>query len=70
MAYDAPEPKRFVTYYRSMSSSSSVVVAAATTRNRQRPRDAFSTSPVSCPESAPPWRCRRSPDRERTAARS
>jgi len=29
-AYDAPEPKRFSTYYRSMSSSSSVVVATAT----------------------------------------
>ena len=27
--YDAPEPQRFVTYYRSMSSSSSVVVATA-----------------------------------------
>jgi hypothetical protein len=29
-AYDAPEPRRFVTYYRSMSSSSSVVITTAT----------------------------------------
>jgi hypothetical protein len=27
--YDAPEPKRFIGYYESMSSSSSVVVATA-----------------------------------------
>jgi hypothetical protein len=27
--YDAQEPQRFVTYYRSMSSNSSVVVATA-----------------------------------------
>jgi len=35
-AYDAPEPKRFVTYYRSMSSSSSVVVARATAQTDVR----------------------------------
>jgi hypothetical protein len=29
-SYDAPEPNRFVSYYRSMSSSSSIVVATAT----------------------------------------
>jgi hypothetical protein len=35
--YDAPEPKRFVSYYRSMSSSSSIVVAAATTQSSGQP---------------------------------
>jgi hypothetical protein len=31
-SYDAPEPKRFVSYYRSMASTSSIVVATATTQ--------------------------------------
>ena len=35
--YDAPEPKRFVSYYRSMSSTSSVLVATATTPLAVRP---------------------------------
>jgi hypothetical protein len=30
--YDSPEPKRFVTYYKSMASASSIVVATATSR--------------------------------------
>jgi hypothetical protein len=30
--YDAPEPRRFVTYYRSLSSSSSIVIATARTQ--------------------------------------
>jgi hypothetical protein len=34
-AYDAPEPRRFVQYFNSMSSSSSVLVARATARARQ-----------------------------------
>ena len=36
-SYDAPEPKRFVSYYRSMSSTSSVLVATATTQLAVRP---------------------------------
>ena len=36
-SYDAPEPKRFVSYYRSMSSTSSVLVATATTPLAVRP---------------------------------
>jgi hypothetical protein len=35
--YDAPEPKRFVSYYRSMSSTSSVVVATVTAQLAVRP---------------------------------
>jgi len=35
--YDAPEPKRFVSYYRSMSSTASVLVATATTPLAVRP---------------------------------
>jgi len=35
--YDAPEPKRFVSYYRSMSSTSPVLVATATTPLAVRP---------------------------------
>jgi hypothetical protein len=35
--YDAPEPARFVSYYRSMSSTSSMVVATATTSLPARP---------------------------------
>ena len=35
--YDAPEPKRFATYYRSMSSSSSIVVAEAIAQLAGRP---------------------------------
>jgi len=35
--YDAPEPKRFATYYRSMSSSSSIVVAKAIAQLAGRP---------------------------------
>ena len=30
--YNSPEPKRFVTYYKSMASASSIVVATATSR--------------------------------------
>jgi hypothetical protein len=36
-SYDAPEPKRFVSYYRSMSSTSSILVATATARLAVRP---------------------------------
>ena len=36
-SYDAPEPKRFVSYYRSMSSTSPVLVATATTPLAVRP---------------------------------
>jgi hypothetical protein len=35
--YDAPEPRRFVSYYRSMSSTSSMVVATATAHLAVRP---------------------------------
>ena len=33
-AYDAPEPKRFVSYYTATSSASSVIIASATATTR------------------------------------
>jgi hypothetical protein len=36
--YNAPEPKRFLSYYKSMSAGSSVIVATATTREADAPR--------------------------------
>jgi hypothetical protein len=39
--YEAPEPKRFVSYFRSMSQGSSVVVARATSKSEGSPASAF-----------------------------
>ena len=39
--YDAPEPKRFVSYFRSMAPGWSVVVATATAKSEGSPASAF-----------------------------
>jgi hypothetical protein len=39
--YDAPEPARFLSYFRSMSESSSIVVATATAQGEPRLRSTF-----------------------------
>ena len=39
--YDAPEPRRFLSYFRSMSQASSVVVASAASKSEGSPASAF-----------------------------